>query len=332
MAGVAPVWRPLSLTPEETLDALFGVVPFAAVLMAAACLSPHQRQRLWVGTAILAFASVALGALQLASGGLRLYGDRGGAAVGFFANRNHWAVWLAASLPILAFVMSRSSSRDGRMAPLAVAILLATFVALLAGVAISGSRAGAVLLAPAVMGSVFLLWRQGGRGAGARRFLLPAAAAAAGLIFAILGTWVAASRFAGAGEDLRFDLWANAFSLALAHLPFGAGGGSFSAVYMGQETADVLTAGFVNQAHNDWVEIFVEYGVAAILPMVLAAIVVVRGARRDSNAPFIILALALLLAASIVDYPLRTPALQALTGLLLAGLASTGQAHRRRRA
>lgn len=330
MAGVAPVWRPLSLTPEATLDALFGVVPFAAVLMAAACLSPHQRQRLWVGTAILAFASVALGALQLASGGLRLYGDRGGAAVGFFANRNHWAVWLAASLPILAFVMSRSSSRDGRMAPLAVAILLATFVALLAGVAISGSRAGAVLLAPAVVGSVFLLWRQGGRGAGARRFLLPAAAAAAGLIFAILGTWVAASRFAGAGEDLRFDLWANAFSLALAHLPFGAGGGSFSAVYMGQETADALTAGFVNQAHNDWVEIFVEYGVAAILPMVLAAIVVVRGARRDSAAPFIILALALLLAASIVDYPLRTPALQALTGLLLAGLAPAGAGGLRR--
>ena len=45
-----------------------------------------------------------------------------------------------------------------------------------------------------------------------------------------------------------------------------------------------------------------------------------------------ILALAVLLAASFVDYPLRTPALQALTALLLAGLASNGGSGRRRRA
>ena len=333
VAGVPSVWRPLSLAPEATLDALFGLIPFAAVLTAAVSLSPEERRRLWVGTAVFAFLSVAIGALQLAggAGGLRLYGDRGGAAVGFFANRNHWAAWLAASLPILAFVMSRSSSREGRMTPLAVAILLAVFVALLAGVAISGSRAGAVLLLPAVLGSILLLWGQGGRDAGARRLLLPAVVAAAGLAFAILGAWAAASRFAGSSEDLRFDLWADALRLALAHLPFGAGGGSFSALYMGQETADTLTAGFANQAHNDWVEVFVEYGAAAVLPMVLAAILVLKGARRDSAAPFMILALVVLLAASFIDYPLRTPALQALTALLLAGLACNGGVRRRRR-
>lgn len=330
IAGVPSVWRPLTLAPETTLDALFGLIPFAAVLTAAVSLSPEERRRLWVGTAILAFLSVALGALQMAGAGLRFYGDRGGTAVGFFANRNHWAAWLAASLPILAFVMSRSSSREGRMTPLAVAILLAVFVAILAGEAISGSRAGAVLLLPAVLGSILLLWGQGGRGAGARRLLLPAVVAAAGLAFAILGAWAAASRFAGSGEDLRFDLWADGLRLALAHLPFGAGGGSFSALYMGQETADTLTAGFANQAHNDWLEVFVEYGAAAVLPMALAAILVLKGARRDSAAPFMFLALVVLLAASFADYPLRTPALQALTALLLAGLAYRGGVRRRR--
>lgn len=331
-AGVAPVWRPLSLAPEATLDALFGLVPFAAVLTAAISLSPEERRRLWIGTAILAFLSVVLGALQLAGGGLRFYGDRGGSAVGFFANRNHWAAWLAATLPILALVMSRSNSRDGRMSPLAVAILLAVFVALLAGVAISGSRAGAVLLIPAILGSAFLLWRQGGRDAGAGRLLLPAVAGAAGLAFAVLGAWAAASRFAGSSEDLRFDLWADALRLSLAHLPFGSGAGSFSAIYMGQEAADTLTAGFANQAHNDWAEVFVEYGAAAALPMALAAAIVLKGASRNSAAPFMILALVVLLAASFVDYPLRTPALQALTALLLAGLASGGGFRRRRRA
>lgn len=332
LAGVAPVWRPLSLTPEATLDALFGLLPFGAVLLAAVSLSPDERRRLWVGTAVIAFVSVALGALQLAAGaggGLRFYGDRGGAAVGVFANRNHWAAWLAASLPILAFVMSLNR-RDGGLSPLAVAILLAVFVALLGGVALSGSRAGAVLLLPAVLGSILLLWRQGGQGAGTRRLLLPAVVAAAGLAFAVLGAWAAASRFAGTGEDLRFDLWVDALRLALAHLPFGAGGGSFSAVYMGQESADTLTAGFANQAHNDWVEVFLEYGLAAVLPVALAGILVVRGSGRDSAAPFMILALVVLLAASLVDYPLRTPALQALTALLLAGLACRGGVWRRR--
>lgn len=332
LAGVAQVWRPLSLTPEATLDALLGLVPFAAVLLAAISLSPDERRLLWVGTAVIAFLSVALGALQVAGGsggGLRFYGDRGGGAVGVYANRNHWAAWLAASLPILAFVMSLNR-RDRGLTPLAVAILLAVFVALLAGVALSGSRAGVVLLLPAVLGSILLLWLQGGRDAGTRRLLLPAIVAAAGLALVLLGAWVAAPRFAEIVEDLRFDLWADALRLALAHLPFGTGGGSFSAVYMGQESADTLTATFANQAHNDWLEVFLEYGLSAALPVALAGILVVRGGSRDSTAPFMILALVVLLAASLVDYPLRTPALQALTALLMAGLACRGVVWRRR--
>lgn len=323
VAGAVARWMPLSLAPEGTLDALFGLIPFAAVLVAALGLSPDERWRLWAGTAVLAFLSVALGALQLAGGAggeLQFYGGRRGEAVGFFANRNHWAAWLAASLPILAYGMSRSR-RGGQITPLAIAILLAVFVALLAGVAISGSRAGAALLLPAVLGSIVLLWRQGGRGGGARRILLPAVVAAAGLVFAVVGAWAAAARFAGTDEDLRFDLWVDTVRLALTYFPFGSGGGSFSAVYAGQEVVDTLTAGFANQAHNDWVEVFLEYGLAALLPVTLFAVLLIKAMQRGGAVPFMVLALVVLLAASFVDYPLRTPALQALMALLLAGQA-----------
>ena len=91
-AGAPAVWRPLSLTPGATLDALVGLIPFAAVFLAALSLSPKDRGRLWAFTGLAALISVALGALQLAagaSGGFRLYEGHGRAASGFFANRNH---------------------------------------------------------------------------------------------------------------------------------------------------------------------------------------------------------------------------------------------------
>lgn len=324
MAGVVPSWRPLSLTPEATTDALLGLIPFAAVLAAAISLPARDRVRLWIFTAAVAFLSVALGALQIASGqsgGFRLYEDAGGSATGFFANRNHWAAGLAATLPVLAHVLADRAGGQ-RLRPLTVAVLLAVFVALMAGVAISGSRAGAVLLGLAVAGSIaLLLTRQRSQPQRSRGpLLLAGVAGSAGVVFAVIGAWAAASRFVDAPEDLRFDLWADTLRQALVHLPFGTGAGSFGPIYLGAESAGRLTAGFANQAHNDWIEILLEHGVLAALPIGLAVAAVQRGRRRAESA-FILLALGILLAASLVDYPLRTPALQALAALLIASLA-----------
>lgn len=330
-AGVPPVWRPLSLTPGATLDALVGLIPFAAVLLAALSLSPKDRRRLWVFAGFAALISVAVGAVQVAagtSGAFRLYEGHGRAASGFFANRNHWAAWLAASIPVLAWLFRYGGASDRPAPPMMAALLAAVFLAVLTGVAISGSRAGAVLAALAVVGSLVLLGGQGSK----RTLVLSAVVAMAGAVIAIAGAWAAAERFGASSEDLRFDIWADSIRLALAHLPFGAGGGSFSAVYVGQESPDRLTTAFVNQAHNDWIEVFVEYGLMALAPMAVAAAFVVKGARRtDAAGRFMLLALVILMAASVVDYPLRTPALQAFVALLLAGLVARDPGPRRRR-
>ncbi len=328
-AGLPPAWRPLSLTPAATMDALRGLIPFTAVFLAGLAVPPQARSRLWAFTGLLALASVALGALQVAAGpagGFHLYGADGRSASGAFANRNHWAAWLAASMPILAWRLARQIERRGATPPLATALLGAAFLALLAGVAISGSRAGVVLAALGIFGSVALLWRSG-RSA---RLLVPGVIALAAGVITIAGAWAAASRFGAAADDLRFDIWRDAFGLARDHLPFGAGGGSFSAVYAGQENPDRMTAAFVNQAHNDWIEIFVEYGVLALAPIAAAGTIILRGVGRAGSAGrFVLLALAVLLAASAVDYPLRTPALQVLAALLLATLASGRDGRRR---
>ncbi len=326
--GAGETWRPISLAPGATWDALFGLTPFAAVFLGVLTLRRSQAQTMWLLVAVIAVISVGLGGFQLGGGPsspVRLYGpDAGRAATGFFANRNHWAAFLVASLPaVAAWSFQRRASADQGRSGVALILGAVACLALLAGVAISGSRAGAGLLLLCAVG--LAPWLGVGRQVDPRRLLLPGLLLVVSLGLAVAGSWVAADRFADAPRDLRFDIWAEAGRIAAAHLPFGTGAGSFSAVFAGVETPDDLTAGFTNQAHNDWLEIVVEYGLLALLPVVFLVLLVRQMWRRGGGQSSVALvAIALLLAASLVDYPLRTPALQVLMALLLGSLAGSG--------
>lgn len=328
-AGGGEAWRPYSLTPGATVDALLGLTPFAAVFVGVLTLRRSQAETLWLLTAVMAVISVGLGGFQLGGGPVspfRLYGpDAGRAATGFFANRNHWAAFLVASLPaVAAWSFQRRDAADRARSGVVLALGGGACLALLAGVAISGSRAGAGLLLLCALG--LAPWLRIGRKADRRRLLLPGLLLVVSLGLAVAGSWVAADRFAEAPQDLRFDIWAEAARIAAAHLPFGTGAGSFSAVFAGVESSDDLTAGFTNQAHNDGLEVVIEYGLLALLPAALLALLLQQSWRRQGpQSALVLLGVAVLLAASLVDYPLRTPALQALMALLLASLARGGR-------
>lgn len=323
--GAGETWRPVSLAPGATIDALLGLTPFAAVFLGVLTLRRSQAETLWLLVAVIAVISVGLGGFQLGGGPsspFRLYGpDAGRAATGFFANRNHWAAFLVASLPaVAAWSFQRRASADRGRSGVALILGAVACLALLAGVAISGSRAGAGLLLLCALG--LAPWLGVGRQGDPRRLLLPGLLLVVSLGLAVAESWVAADRFADAPRDLRFDIWAEAGRIAAAHLPFGTGAGSFSAVFAGVETPDDLTAGFTNQAHNDWLEVVVEYGLLALLPAAFLLLLLQQAWRhKGSQSTLALLALAVLLAASLVDYPLRTSALQVLMALLLASLA-----------
>lgn len=323
LVGAGEVWRPISLAPAATLDALLGLTPFAAVFVGVLTIRRSEAEALWLLTAAIAVVSVAIGGFQLAGGAssaFRIYGPDGGrAATGLFANRNHWAGFLAASLPALAAAAFYGRELVGRgRTSLVLALGAAACLALLAGVAISGSRAGAGLLLLTGLGLVPLLKP---RREDRRRLLLPGLLLLIALGLAVTGSWVAAERFQDAPEDLRFDIWADTWRLVLGHLPFGSGGGSFEPVFAGVETPDTLTSGFTNQAHNDWLEVLLEYGVLALLPAAALGLLIRQALRHVGGQRALLgLAVIVLLAASVVDYPLRTPALQTLMALLLASL------------
>lgn len=329
--GVGGVPRPISLTPDLTLNSLAALFPAVAVLVALAAL-PAQSAR-WLVPALLTgiAASAMMGIAQLAAGpfsSLYLYDiTNPGAPVGFFANRNHQAVFLALAFPLLRIWIGdderhRHASRKRLWIGLAFGIFI--FILILA----TGSRAGLALALVGLAGSFVMMRGEaaGSKLAMAGRAKIAIAAAAAAILIAGIGALIWTSRGAtlnrlsefGGGEDLRFSNFSRVIDLTVSYLPFGSGFGSFDAAYRQVEPDVTLTHQYFNHAHNDLIELVLTGGLPALA--VLAAFLVwltVRTARvwRIGSAPLPrrarlgTLMAWMLLIASLADYPLRTPLL-----------------------
>jgi O-antigen ligase len=108
-------------------------------------------------------------------------------------------------------------------------------------------------------------------------------------------------------------------------MPFGSGVGTFVQAYaMQQRPEDAIVEAYANRAHNDVLELWLESGVAgAGLAAIFLAWLLVRALRlwrRSAPGAEVDLALAraatlviaLIIAHSVVDYPLRTGAMMAI--------------------
>jgi O-Antigen ligase len=166
---------------------------------------------------------------------------------------------------------------------------------------------------------------QGSHGLTARRLALVAVGLA--LLFAAqFGLNRVMTRFqTDPLEDLRIPLTIVTFETALENLPFGTGFGSFVPVYASKERTEDLLSSYANRAHDDWAEFLLETGIPGVLVALLflwwlGAKAVAIWKRRPADALDHHLALqrgatlviALLLAHSAVDYPLRTTAMATL--------------------
>jgi O-antigen ligase len=115
-------------------------------------------------------------------------------------------------------------------------------------------------------------------------------------------------------------------------MPLGSGLGSFVRVYRLYESPDSVSTEYVIHAHNDYVEIALELGVAGIILMVAfllwwvtAVVAVWRTGKGGSFARAASIASAAVLVHSIVDFPLRTAAISACFAMCLGLLAERRQ-------
>lgn len=335
-AGLGSVWRPLSLVPGATINALFSLLVPAAVLLLGVQLKREQQYRLLPVVLGLLLMSGLWGLLQVIgdpNGPLYLYRvTNNGSSVGLFSNRNHQAIALATLFPILSVFASSgggSQERAGFWFWLSLAFGAATIPLVL----VTGSRSG-LLVSLVGLSSVALIFRpRSESGHGKRkaasfdpRFLMIAfVILCLGAITIIMSRAEAFKRLATGDQldDLRFQVWGPIADIGWKYFPFGSGAGSFPEVYQIDEPTRLLGPNFLNHAHNDYLEVFVTAGLPGLLLVLVALLAWMRAAiaafsrgamagREQSYVRAGLTIIAIFALGSLGDYPLRTPSLSCL--------------------
>lgn len=355
-AGLGEVWRPLSLTPSATRNSFFSLFVPLGVLLLGIQLTRDQLAKVALVILAIGLFSGIFGLLQLigpAQGPLYTYRiTNHGGAVGLFANRNHQAILLAVLFPLLALYASRPAMSPGQAKfRMWMAIGCGSFIIPL--LLVTGSRAGLVLGILAIGASAYLYQPPAVLGADRRRgdrrppFLLWLGLGMGTLGFILIGTLLSRAEAlqritkGDVGSDLRFSIWGPILDLARHYFPFGSGPGSFANVYQIAEPYSMLIPNYLNQAHNDWLQLGMEMGLPGLLfaSCAVAAFAVALGRVLRANpsagqscqlALIGATTLVVLAAGSFADYPLRTPALASV--VILAALWLTNDHSQPRKA
>jgi hypothetical protein len=344
VGAATDIARPLSLGPAATSASLLAGIPIAAALLLGYLASLSQLRLLLRTVVGMAFAETLLGLLQIGGGehsplffGVLSFGP----PVGTFANRNHFANYLAMALAAylwLAYENVRAHGADRRSRSFTrrhrVALWAAGGLVLVLGILMSRSRGAALFgLGTAALGLFAVSLRVNGSTRGLRvavpLFALLVVGAAALVGFDAVTSRLSAAQLASSA-GFRGELARTSLHGALAFWPLGAGWGTYPMVYPRFQPASL--PGFANHAHMDYIEMLFEGGIffvllaAAFLWLaggralrLLAAALRERTLDREAMAAALCgLGLLGLLLHSLVDFNLRIPA-NAILGALLAG-------------
>jgi O-antigen ligase len=226
---------------------------------------------------------------------------------GLFANTNHFATLLFVSIPLLIYV----GIFMDRLLVSGVALAF-TLLMLLA----AGSRSGVLIgVAITVLSIAFLSWRS----------------RVGGLTVAALFILVGAFSFGILSKiDLeqvdpafgRMEFARTTIEGIRENWLWGVGYGNFDRAYQMYESSEMIFRAYVNHAHNDYLEVVFEGGIAgaALLLFYLSAFLLRY--RKVASEPLqraVFLSILFILLHSLVDYPLRTEAL-AVTFAFLNGI------------
>lgn len=337
--GIPPPWLPVSLAPYDSAATLLTLIPPLALLAAMWRLGSRP---FWLIIALLigTLAGIVLGALQVSSADpetSRWYfyaRTNYGVATGFFANANHMATLLVASLPFLAAVLAAVRARGGNVQRYSATFALVAGAALViaVGLAINGSLAGYGLVLPVAVASVLVFVR---RGSPTARWLVVGAAvlliaAVGALTFTPIGSGTGLRAGAATSALSRQEIFKTSALAAGDLMPMGAGLGTFREVYAIYEDHERLDPNaVVNHAHNDYLELVLETGLPGLAVLLLflawwasASWRAWKSPEADPFARAATIASAAILVHSLVDFPLRTAAISACFAMCLGLLAA----------
>ncbi|MBB5712782.1 O-antigen ligase family protein [Sphingomonas xinjiangensis] len=340
-------WRPLAIVPGATVNALSSLVVPLTMLLLAAGLNYKERLRLPGLMLILVIVSMVLGLAQFSGMNFNnpLINETVGRVSGNFANPNHFALFMAIGCLLAPVWALGNAQRANWRIPVALGLLLLLALTILA----SGSRAGMLLGGIGLCLGLYLQQSAIRRlTRGYPRWAFPL------LIVTVLGLIVtfafisfsvdraqSLTRLFGveSGQDMRVRGFPIVLTMIKEYFPVGSGMGAFDPLFRLHEPFSLLKILYFNHAHNDFMEVVLDAGLAG-LALVLAGCGwwVLRGIRvwiTERDLPEAAEGrlgwgiLALVLAASVVDYPARTPLMMAM--IVFAAMLLSGSAVRRER-
>lgn len=336
-AGVtAPDYR-WSLTPLASERALWSVLPALAVFLGALAMPVRQLRRLLLLVVVLTGASLALGILQMVWPGAGFFNpflDWAPMWNGIFSNPNHQAIALALSVVIVAALARRRMHQGAATMPMQQRMWLALGAIQFIALPLTGSRAALVL---AALGLVAVMV-SGRRAIDGRPAFMPlritsppakvilTVGVVVGILF-LLG-WLRLD----SADTVRWSLIKVTATMGWAQAPMGAGVGGFTTWFDQSAPADLVLWEYFNHAHNDFVQWWFESGLLGVGCMAAAVAILLAsypgGGRRgtvhcdDGTAMASWVGCMMLLLHSMVEYPLRTPALMTVGALLSAAVVA----------
>lgn len=336
VAGVHHASTAWTLTPAATLRSALFLLPAVAIFIWVLGSDAKTQRRLLVLCVALPIASLVLGFLQLGADQdslLNPYPQWAPSMAGTFANPNHQGTAMLIGLGIcLAFAVGAfgaNGTDSGRARNPWPAIIAGG--TLLLGLPLTNSRAaviiGVLMLAAAPMGmAASALRRSGLRRVGILAFVLAGGLAALGLSAAM--GWMRVDEV----QELRGIMRHAVAEEGLRQLPLGSGIGGFVPVFQQALPESLQLAEYINAAHNDYAQVWMEGGIAALLvtavclvALGLAVASYLRGHGGDRRLVWsALLGIFALLAHAGADYALRTPALATVAALLAAVLIAQG--------
>src|SRR5688572_13424116 len=265
-------WLPISLTPYETMATALTLLPPLAVLTGMLVAGAYRAS--WIVIAVLlgTFSAVMLGAVQVSSGNPLespwYFYDRTnhGVATGFFANSNHMATLLVASIPMLFALVAELRKRSKAASSESALMLMATgaLLVLLVGIFLTGSLAVLLLGLPVVLISATLLMPETIRLRGPAIAVALISIVAMGVVYMtpLQDKLMSANQ---TSFESRQTIWSDSVPAIGDHIVAGSGVGSFQRVYRQYEDHSAVDRTFVNHAHSDYIEIIMETGIPGIL-------------------------------------------------------------------
>lgn len=333
-------WASASVDPIRTLLALTAMIAPLA-LLSIGWSTPRDRLITvgWIAVG-LGLANFLIGIPQVLSGSevgvLYPENPMPGVLFGTFANRNTTGLFLVGALTLAAFLPA-----PAKMARNALALRFAICALLLVAIVLTRSRTALVLsfIPLGLAGLRFVIWRwkHGADGpAKGRKWL--AILPVLGVIAVVAAVLVASpgrlgmtlDRFGQGGEDARAYIWEDSAYAADRYWPVGAGTGTFDEVFQLDESLENMTVRRAGRAHNDYLEVAIETGIAGIglIAAWICLLAWLSWKARNTRDRWIAWSGAAILLAialqSITDYPLRNQSLLTLGSFALLILARFG--------